>query len=36
MLEEYDVDQLTLEKDLEGLVADLEDKGLVEKKRVAD
>ncbi len=34
MLEEYDVERATLERDIEGLVADLEDKGLVERKKV--
>ncbi len=36
MLEEYDVDRPTLEKDLEGLVADLLDKGLVQRKTGED
>lgn len=33
LLEEYDVDRPTLEKDLESLVADLKDKGLVKRKK---
>jgi hypothetical protein len=36
MLEEYDVDRATLEKDLDGLVADLLDKGLIERKKRGD
>ncbi|MGC9489956.1 MAG: PqqD family protein [Thermovirgaceae bacterium] len=36
MLEEYDVERATLERDMEDLVADLEDKGLVERKKTED
>jgi len=36
MLEEYDVDRATLEKDLDGLVADLLDKGLIQRKKRGD
>lgn len=32
LLEEYDVDRATLQTDLKGLVADLEDKGLVHRR----
>jgi predicted transcriptional regulator len=36
MLEEYDVDRATLEKDLDGLVADLLEKGLIQRKKRGD